>query len=109
MVSREGVGVMVNAAITVTFFETEAAGAYVALPDCEAWMVQVPACSSVAVLPETLQRVGMSDVKLTGRPEVAVAVSVRIVPCRSELGSALKVMVCVCLITVTLCEVVAAA
>ena len=36
-------------------------------------MVQVPEMSSEAVVPETVQTVGVVDVKLTVRPELAVA------------------------------------
>ncbi len=43
------------------------------LPVWLAWMVQVPAPSSEAVVPETVQMVGVVEVKLTGRPELAVA------------------------------------
>ncbi len=39
-------------------------------------MVQVPEASSVAVEPETVQMAGVVDVKLTGRPELALAVNV---------------------------------
>jgi hypothetical protein len=38
-------------------------------------MVQVPAAISVAVEPETVQMAGVVDVKLTDRPELAVAVN----------------------------------
>jgi hypothetical protein len=39
-------------------------------------MVQVPAANSEAVDPETVQMVGVVELKLTGSPELAVAVSV---------------------------------
>ena len=48
------------------------------LPVWLAWMVQVPAISNEAFGPETLQIAGVVDAKLTGRPELAVAVSARI-------------------------------
>ena len=38
-------------------------------------MVQVPGASSVAVEAETVQMAGVVEVKLTGRPELAVAVN----------------------------------
>lgn len=63
-----------------------------ALPACEAWIVQVPGWASVAVVPEIVQIAGVSEVKLTGRTEVAIAVSVNGVPCNWLAGS-LKVMV----------------
>jgi hypothetical protein len=43
-------------------------------------MVQVPAAISVAVEPETVQIADVLDVKLTGRPELAVAVKLSDVP-----------------------------
>jgi hypothetical protein len=53
------------------------AAAYVApSPAWLAWMVQVPRASSEAVEAETVQMEGVVDVKLTGRPELAQAVSV---------------------------------
>lgn len=39
-------------------------------------MVQIPVVSSVAVEAEAVQMAGVVDVKLTGRPELAVAVNV---------------------------------
>ncbi len=38
-------------------------------------MVQVPTASSEAVDPETVQMAGLFEVKLTGSPELAVAVN----------------------------------
>ena len=38
--------------------------------------MQDPAMSSEAVLPETVQTVGVVEAKLTARPELAVALSV---------------------------------
>ena len=56
-------------------------------------MVQVPAASNVPVEAETVQMVGVVEMKLTGRPELAVAVNARV-----ELavcaGIAPNVMVC---------------
>jgi hypothetical protein len=62
---------------TVKLCVTVGAAAYVTLsPGWLAWIVQVPAEISVAVEPETVQTEGVVDVKLTGRPELAVAVNV---------------------------------
>jgi hypothetical protein len=44
-------------------------------------MVQVPGVTSVAVVPETAQTDGVREVKLTARPELAVALKVTDVPC----------------------------
>ena len=54
--------------------------------------MQVPAASREAVLPETVQMVGVDDAKLTAKPEVAVAVRVSDVPVVWP-GMAAKVMV----------------
>jgi hypothetical protein len=43
-----------------------------ALPDCDAWIVHVPAATIVSVLPETAQTGDASDAKLTARPDEAV-------------------------------------
>jgi hypothetical protein len=39
-------------------------------------MLHVPVVSSVAVLPETVQTLGVDDVKVTASPELAVALRV---------------------------------
>jgi hypothetical protein len=38
-------------------------------------MVQGPAASNVTVAPDTVQTAGVVEAKVTGRPEVAVAVT----------------------------------
>ncbi len=43
------------------------------MPVCEARIVQVPIATSVTVLPLTVQTAVVSDEKLTGNPEDAVA------------------------------------
>ena len=50
------------------------------MPACVAWMVQVPAVRSEAVLPETVQTAGVVEAKLTGKPELADAERVKFVP-----------------------------
>ena len=64
------------------------------MPGCEAWIVHVPAFSSVAEEPDTEHTDGVSEVKLTARPDVAVADRVKLEPCSAEPGSDLKVIVC---------------
>ena len=64
---------------TVKLSVTMGAAAYTTpSPGWLAWMVQVPADTSVAVEAEleTVQMAGVVDVKLTGNPELAVAVNV---------------------------------
>src|ERR1019366_10061803 len=55
--------------------ETGAAAAYCVFPACETWMVQVPAATSFAVASETVHTAGVEEAKMTGRPEVALALS----------------------------------
>ena len=51
-----------------------------ALPAWLAEMVQVPAATPVTVLPATVQVLGVMLAKVTGRPEVAVALAVVLPP-----------------------------
>src|ERR1035441_8592461 len=71
------------------------ADAYCALPACEAWMVQGPAATSFAVASETVHTAGVEEAKMTGRPEVALALSVTDPPatCAAIVSN---VMVCCC-------------
>jgi hypothetical protein len=73
-------------------------------------MVQVPAVSSEAVLPETVQTASVVEAKLTGKPEVAVAARARLVPAYSTPVMGKKVMVCAMNagLTVKLCDTVGA-
>jgi hypothetical protein len=63
------------AAFTEKLTVTGVAAAYVPLPACEAVIEQVPAAMNVAVVPLTVHICGVSEVKVTGSPELAVAVS----------------------------------
>ena len=63
------------ARLTVKLWVTTAAAAYTALPGWAAWIVHVPAASSDAIEPETVQMVGVEEVKMTDSPELAVAVN----------------------------------
>ena len=47
------------------------------MPACVAWIVQVPIARRVTSEPETVQTDGVSETKLTGRPEVADAVTAK--------------------------------
>ena len=64
-----------GAAATVNEFVTGVAAVKLALPAWLAVMLQVPAATSVTVLPLTVQTLAVFDVKLTARPELAVATS----------------------------------
>ena len=56
-------------------------------------MVQVPVATKFATVPLTVQISGVSEAKLTGSPELAVAVSAKVAP-TAWLGTALNVIVC---------------
>jgi hypothetical protein len=78
---------------TAKLWETGAAALYEALPAWVAWMVQVPAVISEAVVPETEQTAAVVEAKLTGRPESDVADSATVPPA-DWAAIAPKVMVC---------------
>jgi hypothetical protein len=63
-------------------------------------MVQVPVAMKVAVDPDIVHTPVVAEVKVTGRPELAVAERVNGVPTAWDPGLA-KVMVCVACVTVT--------
>jgi hypothetical protein len=78
---------------TMNVCDTGAAAANVALsPGCEATMVQFPAVTKVAVVPETVQTAVVEELKETTNPELAVAESVTVVP-TTWVPGLLKVMV----------------
>jgi hypothetical protein len=81
------------AAFTVKLRETGVAGAQVALPACDAWIVHVPAVIKVAVVPVTVQTLVVCEANVTARPELAVAVKVKGVPTVCMAG-VLNVIVC---------------
>jgi hypothetical protein len=64
------------ALVAVKLRVTLAAAAQLVLPPCVAWMVQGPAETSVTVAPDTAQTEGVVEVKLTAKPEDAVAPTV---------------------------------
>jgi hypothetical protein len=59
---------------------TSGAALNVALPAWSAAIVHVPAATPVTTLPETVQIVGVSELNVTARPELAVAVTVPVPP-----------------------------
>ena len=71
-----------------------------ALPVCVALMAQRPAATSVTVLPETVQMVGVVEAKLTARPDEAVAVTVNGGVLSGTFGNGAKLMVCASLVMV---------
>jgi hypothetical protein len=76
------------------------------LPACEAWIVHVPALSSLTVVPDdalaTVQTDEVDDVKLTVRPEDAVAVMAIGADPNARFGRVPKVMVWLAGVTVKL-------
>src|ERR1035438_8509896 len=55
---------------------TGVAAAQLALPACVAWMVQVPTATSVTFVPDTVHTGAVCELKLTVKPELAMAMSV---------------------------------
>ena len=93
VVGMAGKLMVCGACETEKLCKTMGAALYVLLPVCEAWMVQDPATRKEAVVPETVQTAGVSELKPTARPEVEVAERPRLVSA-IWVGMAGKVMVC---------------
>lgn len=64
------------------------------LPDCEALMVQVPAVTSVTVVPLTVHTEGVTETNCTAKPEPAVAARAGGVTISVCAGGAVKLMLC---------------
>jgi len=79
--------------VTWKLWFTAVAAAQLVLPPCVAWMVQVPAATSVTVAPATVQKAGVAAEKLTARPEEAVALTAKGAVPNGSFESAPKVMV----------------
>jgi len=79
------------------------------LPAWAAVMVQVPTASRVTVEPETVQNEAFAEVKLTGRPDDAVALTTNGAAPMFWSGSAANVMDCVAIAMAKLCETAVAA
>ena len=88
---------------TTKLVPTAVAAAYVAFPACNTSMEQVPVAMKEAVLPNTVHTAVVVDLKVTGRPELAVAARFSIVPfvCEAMCG---KLMVWPAFVTVKLRE-----
>src|SRR5258708_749637 len=87
---------------TVKLRVTGVAAAQFVLPAWVAWMLQVPAVTSVMEFPDTVHTVGVVEARLTGKPELAVALTVNgtVVKVRFEIVP--RVMVWVPCVTVKL-------
>src|SRR5438445_4147884 len=68
-------------------------------PACVARMVQVPTATSVTVEPDTVQTEVVCELKLTGKPELAVALTVNGALPNNRFASAPKVMVWLACVT----------
>ena len=79
--------------VTAKDCATGGAGLKNSLPGWAAWIVQVPVVISVTVLPLTVQTAGVSEAKLTGKPEEAVALTVNGGSLTSLSGNGLKLIV----------------
>ena len=88
---------------TVTVRVTVAAAATLALPAWLAARVQLPADTSVSVVPLTVQTAGVLDVKVTAKPALDVATSAGAGVPRVWLPGELKVMVCTAGATLKVC------
>ena len=96
-------------AITLNERDTLAAAAKVLLPAWLASMLQVPAATSVSVVPLTVQTPGVVDTSETVRPDVELATSALGVSPKVCVAGALKVMVWALLTTAKFWVTVAAA
>src|ERR1039457_1046801 len=72
---------------------TGVAAAQLGLPACVAWIVQVPTETSVTVAPDTVQTDVVCELKLTGKPELALALTANGAVPKTWFERAPKVMV----------------
>jgi hypothetical protein len=61
--------------VTVKLWLTGVAAPQLPLPSCVAWIVHVPAPTSVTVTPDTVHTAEVVEAKLTANPELAVALT----------------------------------
>src|SRR5262249_12523832 len=81
-------------AVTAKLRVTVGADAYAALPAWSASIVHVPAPTSVTVDPATLHTPGVPEPNDTGRPELAVALTVNVWSVSDRSGSGSNAIVC---------------
>ena len=90
---------------TVKVWETFDAGAYMAFPACDAWIVQVPLVTRVIALPPTVQTAVVIEENVTGRPDEALATNVGGVVPMTWFGIGRKLIVWLARVPVlTTCE-----
>ena len=85
---------LLAAAVTAKVRDTGVAAAMLALPSCEAVIVQLPTASSVKAAPLTLQTAVVLEAKLIARLALDVALRLKAADpsCRSAIAA--KVIVC---------------
>ena len=85
---------LLGAAVTAKVRDTGVAAAMLALPSCEAVIVQLPTASSVKAAPLTLQTAVVLEAKLIARLALEVALKLKAADpsCRSAIAA--KVIVC---------------
>src|ERR1035437_5946676 len=81
------------ACVTWKLWFTGVAAGYVESPACVAWIVQVPPATRGTVEPDTVQTGAVSELKLTGRPDVAVTLAANGAAPMGCAQSAAKLMV----------------
>ena len=96
-------------ACTANVRDTIGAAEKVTLPTCLASIVQLPADTSVSAVPLTVHTAGVVDVRLTSRPDVAVAAKAGGAVPKVWLAGAVKLMVCSAWLTAKLRETAVAA
>src|ERR1017187_1053686 len=79
--------------VTWKLWLTGVAAAQLLLPACVAWIVQVPAETSVTVVPDTVQTDAVCELKLTAKPELAAAPTANGAVPNARFDRAPKVMV----------------
>ncbi len=79
--------------VTEKLWLTDGATAQLVVAATVAWIVQVPTKANVTVVPDTPQIVGVCEVKLTGRPDVDVALTVSKPALSAVFGGGPKVIV----------------
>ena len=79
--------------VTWKLWFTGVAAAKLALPACVAWIMQVPVVTSVTIEPDTVQTDVVCELKLTGRPDEADALTVNGADPKGWFERAPKVMV----------------
>jgi NADPH-dependent 7-cyano-7-deazaguanine reductase QueF-like protein len=91
-----------GAFVTLKLSLTGVAAEYEVFPTWVAWIVQVPTATNVTVDPDIVQIVEVCELKLTGRPEVAVALTANGAEPNALSDNAPKLIVCPACVTLKL-------